>query len=268
MRALTMHPAYPRVCAHRGFSTIAPENSMPAFGAAVAMGAEEIEFDLWYTSDGEIVSIHDPTLDRVSNGHGRVYEHTFEELKRLDFGSVHSEAFAGMRIVTFEDILKKFAGSVIMNIHIKTVDDYCAYDRATLQKIIDLIRRYDCADQIYFMTGNKPLLFLLREMAPEMARCAGAGSRAEDDLVQKALDTGAQKIQLFQPHFHLNPPDYVEKAIARAHSHGIQVNVFYADDPKEAVRYLNLGADTILTNDYHRVAEAVHQWQREKNARV
>ena len=50
---------YPRVCAHRGFSTIAPENSMPAFGAAVAMGAEEIEFDLWYTKDGEIVSIFD-----------------------------------------------------------------------------------------------------------------------------------------------------------------------------------------------------------------
>ena len=81
--AITKHDElmpYPRVCAHRGFNTIAPENSMPAFGAAVSMGAEEIEFDLWYTKDGEIVSLHDPTLDRVSDGSGLVYEHTYEEL--------------------------------------------------------------------------------------------------------------------------------------------------------------------------------------------
>jgi len=91
---------YPRVCAHRGFSKIAPENSMPAFGAAVAMGAEEIEFDLWYTKDGELVSIHDATLDRVSDGTGFVYEYTLEELKKLDFGIKHGERFKGMRILT------------------------------------------------------------------------------------------------------------------------------------------------------------------------
>ena len=68
---------YPRICAHRGFSVVAPENSMPAFGAAIALGAEEIEFDLWPTVDGEIVSIHDRSLDRVSNGTGLVtnYSH-------------------------------------------------------------------------------------------------------------------------------------------------------------------------------------------------
>ena len=71
---------YPRVCAHRGFNTIAPENSLPAFGAAVAMGADEIEFDLWSTLDGEIVSIHDPTLSRVSDGEGYVYNKTYDEL--------------------------------------------------------------------------------------------------------------------------------------------------------------------------------------------
>lgn len=61
---------YPRVCAHRGFNSIAPENSMPAFGAAVAMGAEEIEFDIWSTKDGVLVSCHDATLERVSDGQG------------------------------------------------------------------------------------------------------------------------------------------------------------------------------------------------------
>ena len=91
---------------------------MPAFGAAIALGTDEIEFDLWPTKDGEIVSCHDDTLDRVSNGHGKIYEHTYDELKKLDFGSKFSEKFKGLKIVLFEDILKKFAGHGIMNIHV------------------------------------------------------------------------------------------------------------------------------------------------------
>jgi predicted amidohydrolase len=110
--------AYPRVCAHRGFNTIAPENSMPAFGAAVAMGAEEIEFDLWYTKDGEVVSVHDPFLERVSDGCGNVYDYTYAELLNFDFGFKHGEKFKGMKILRFEEILKKFSCHVIMNIHI------------------------------------------------------------------------------------------------------------------------------------------------------
>ena len=219
---------------------------------------------MWYTKDGEIVSIHDATLDRVSDGTGSVYDYTLEELKKLDFGVRHGEAFKGMQIVTFEEILKKFAGHVIMNIHLKTVDYDCQYDRATLQKIIDLIYEYDCPRHVYFMSGNKQLLYLLQEMAPEIARCAGAGADKHDDLVQKALDTGATKIQLFKPYFQYNAPDFVEKAIQHAHEHGIRVNMFFADDPQEAIQYLEMGADTILTNDYQRVAHAIHVWQQEQ----
>ena len=84
---------YPRLCAHRGFNTVAPENTMPAFGAAVAMGAEEIEFDLWATRDGELVAAHDPELERVSNGLGNIWDHTLAELKQLDFGVKFGEKY-------------------------------------------------------------------------------------------------------------------------------------------------------------------------------
>ena len=63
---------------------------MPAFGAAIGLGAEEIEFDLWPTTDGEIVSCHDPVLDRVSDGTGKIYEKTFAELTACDFGVVEA----------------------------------------------------------------------------------------------------------------------------------------------------------------------------------
>ncbi|MBQ7257063.1 MAG: hypothetical protein IJS60_05155 [Abditibacteriota bacterium] len=244
---------YPRMCAHRGFNTIAPENSMPAFGAAVALGAEEIEFDLWETKDHEIVSIHDPNLDRVSNGTGFVGNKTLKELKELDFGSVYSPEFEGLQIPTFEEILKKFTRLVIMNVHIKHVDDINPLPEEYLKKIIDLCKKYDCEKYVYFMTGNPAILRQLEDLAPHMERCAGATEDPKEDLVEKALKYGCKKIQLFSPHFEFNPPDYVEKAVEKAHKNGIKVNLFYSDDPKEAKMYLDLGVDTILTNDYHRV---------------
>jgi len=244
---------YPRVCAHRGFNTIAPENSMPAFGAAVAMGAEEIEFDLWYTKDGEIVSIHDPFLERVSDGEGNVYEYTYEELLSFDFGIKHGEKFKGMKILKFEDILKKLACHTIMNIHIKTTDNDCEYDRGTLKKIIDLIDKYDCRKYVYFTTGNDNLLRLCREMAPDICRCCGAGN-APWKLVERALKYECKKIQLFKPNFD-------KEMIDEAHSKGIVCNVFWSDDEEETQKFLEMGIDTILSNDYNVISQVVAKYK-------
>ncbi len=244
---------YPRVCAHRGFSTIAPENSLPAFGAAVALGAEEIEFDLWYTADGEIVSLHDPTLDRVSNGTGKIYEKTYGELTELDFGKGHSEAFRGLKILRFEEILQKLGCHVIMNIHIKP-DGNVPYDRAIFQKILDLIDRYDCRRHVYFMITNDQLLAMAQEMAPDIPRVIGYDGHPEN-MVKRALQYGAKKIQLFKPHF-------TQQIIDDAHANGILCNVFWSDDEKEAQQFLDMGIDTILSNDYLKIAQAVKKHKK------
>ena len=248
--------AYPRICAHRGFNTVAPENSMPAFGAAVALGADEIEFDLWASSDGVIVSIHDPWLSRVSTGYDAVWKHSYKELLSYDFGVKYGEEFKGLKIPTFEDILKKFACHTVMNIHIKSMDDVNPIPEENIKEMIRLIDKYDCRKYSYFMSGNPAILEQLQRLAPDIARCAGATNDPFEDLVEKALKYDCKKIQLFQPHFEKNDPDYVKKAIDKAHENGIVVNVFYADTYEDAKHYLDLGADVILTNDYQRVARA------------
>lgn len=253
---------YPRVCAHRGFSKVAPENSMPAFGAAVAMGAEEIEFDLWYTKDGEIVSIHDANLDRVSDGSGFIYEHTYEELKTFDFGKKFGEAFAGLRIITFEDILRKFACHVVMNVHIKTLDDDVDYNEDYFRKIVALIDKYDCRPYIYFMTGNDSLLRMAKRIAPDICRCCGEHERVirreeEPGIVNRAIAHGCEKVQLFKPFF-------TKEDIDKAHEHGIICNVFYSDDPEEAKEFLDMGVDTILSNNYGVVANRVKEYKNKK----
>ena len=246
---------YPRICAHRGFNSVAPENSLPAFGSAVALGAEEIEFDIWHTIDGEIVSIHDPTLDRVSNGHGLIYEKTFKEVEELDFGSKFSEKFKGLKIVKFEDILKKFAGQVIMNVHVKTLSD--EYDTEAMKKIVALIRRYDCSKHIYFMISHRGVIKKFKEYAPDIKICAGHLASEPWLLVDKAIEFGLDKVQLFKPYF-------TQETIDKAHANGIKCNVFFADDPAEAIKYLEMGIDTILTNDYLTIANATKDLRNKK----
>ncbi|MBQ9543752.1 MAG: hypothetical protein IJV00_01340 [Clostridia bacterium] len=247
---------YPRVCAHRGFSTVAPENSLPAFGAAVALGAEEIEFDIWSTSDGELVSIHDSSLDRVSNGTGKVYDHTFEELLSLDFGSVVGERFAGLKIVTFEEILKKFARTVVMNIHVK-IWDKPGLDHQ-YERIASLIRKYDCASHAYMMSSNDQSLADFMKIAPDIPVCVGwDGSHDVLSMPERAIALGAKKIQLFKPYFDQSTVDLAKK-------NGILCNVFWSDDPEEACGFLDMGIDTILSNDYLLVKNAVDKYKAEK----
>ncbi len=233
---------YPRVCAHRGWNAVAPENSMPAFASAIALGAEEIEFDLWVTTDGELVSTHDPVLERVSNGEGRVDTKSYAELLELDFGVKFGEKFEGLRILTFEQILKKFACHVIMNIHVKTEGNTVTWSDESILKMVDLIHKYDCEKYVYFMTGNEPMLAKLMELAPHITRCAGAGNDAWA-IVDRAIRFGCKKLQLFNDKFD-------QAMIDRAHEHGIICNVCQANKIHKAQRYLEMGIDTILTNEY------------------
>ena len=238
-----------RLCAHRGFSTVAPENGMAAFGAAVALGASEIEFDLWWTKDGEIVSIHDPTLERVSDGTGKVYEHTYAELAAFDFGVKKGPNFKGTRIVKFSEILAKFSQHTIMNIHVKDVGR--AWDDAILAKAIRLIDAYDARRHVYFMTACGPLQDQLARLAPDIPRCMGnsGDNKSHPDIVDQAIAHKCRMVQLFKPYFD-------QALIDRARAAGLRVNVFWSDDPAEAKRFLDMGVDTILTNDYQPISAA------------
>ena len=139
-----------------------------------------------------------------------------------------------------------------MNVHVKAPDNENPLPESTVTSIIALIRKYDVTDYCYIMSGNEAVLKQFLRFAPEIPRCAGAGSDPYADLVDKALRNGCYKIQLFKPHFKFNPPEYIEQAVRKAHENGIRVNVFYSDDPEETKRYLDMGIDTILTNDYQR----------------
>ncbi len=253
---------YPRLCAHRGFNTIAPENSMPAYGAAVAMGADEIEFDIWATADGVLVSLHDFVLDRVSNGWGAISDRDLAYVKNCDFGSIYAPEYAGLKCPTFEEILKQFSGRVVMNIHVKIWDMMLLNpDKeidSKLTEIAALIRKYDCEKHCYFTSGNTEMLLRMREILPNAGYCMGAhGGNAA--MVEAAIENKLDKVQF------VKDSPYSKEMVNRCHEHGIKCNMFWSDDPEEARRFLEMGFDTILTNDYQRIHEAVKGLLPEKS---
>lgn len=108
-----------QVIAHRGYSAIAPENTLLAFQKALDCQADMIELDVHLSKDKQVIVIHDATLDRTTNGTGAIDTHTLKDLKQLDAGSWFGDAFANERIPSLEEVLQLVAGKSTLLIEIK-----------------------------------------------------------------------------------------------------------------------------------------------------
>lgn len=95
-----------KAVAHRGYSTVAPENTAPAYILAAKKGFKYVETDVEFTSDGVAVCLHDTTVDRTSDGEGNIHDLTYAEVSALDFGSWKSSAYTETKILKFEDFIK------------------------------------------------------------------------------------------------------------------------------------------------------------------
>ena len=107
------------ICAHRGASDTHPENTIAAFREAIRLGAQMIEFDVALTKDGKLVLMHDRTIDRTTDGSGRVEEWLLAYLKKLDAGSWKNNRFEGERIPTLSEALNMMPDNIWLNVHLK-----------------------------------------------------------------------------------------------------------------------------------------------------
>lgn len=125
------------IFAHRGASAYAPENSKAAFLKAVALGAKAFEFDVQITLDGEYVVFHDYTLERTSNGKGRLSEKNLAELKNLDIGSWFKKTLSEEQILTLEETIELLPKEASLNIELKRDK---GDNRVFGEKLIELIK--------------------------------------------------------------------------------------------------------------------------------
>ncbi|NLN18800.1 MAG: glycerophosphodiester phosphodiesterase [Firmicutes bacterium] len=224
------------VVAHRGFSGKYPENTLRAFREALVLDVDTVEFDVRLTKDNELVLIHDPTVDRTTNGQGRVEEMTLAEIKELDAGSWMSPEFTGERIPTLAEALDLLGGRVRLNIHLKPL---AATGAILVERVIEELKQRRLFDQC-FIACDEETLVLAKEICPEVDIC-NLSKKPLETYVSRSLAIGCR---ILQP----GNRDVTRQLIEEAHRHDMEVNPFYADDEEEMRRLIDCGVDGILTN--------------------
>ena len=143
---------YIYVAAHRGLCARYPENTMESFRAAAECGVDQIELDVRTTKDGEAVIIHDDTVDRTSNGSGKVCDMTLEEIRALDFGTKKDPSFAGAKAPTFREFMDLVKDHPTMTVDVE-LKEYPTPGREQLafdfcDKILQIIDEYGFTDRV------------------------------------------------------------------------------------------------------------------------
>jgi glycerophosphoryl diester phosphodiesterase len=247
MNAL-LDPAARLVIAHRGNSAFFPENTLESFEQAVALGADALEFDVRVSSDGKAVVMHDPTLDRTTNGSGPVGVLTFDELQRFDAGYRFTRDGGrtfpfrgrGIRIPALEFVLSAFP-NVPMIVEVKTRDASAEVRR--------LIERSGSASRV--LVGAFDHAAVAPFQGTPIARSASRGELVQ--LFGRALFPGSPARLPYQalaipPHTR-GLPLPVRRFARMARHAGATTHVWTVDDPAQARRYWAGAVNGIITND-------------------
>lgn len=149
---------------HRGYNVEAPENTLSAFRRSKEHGFDTIECDVTLSSDRIPMIMHDPTLDRTSNGHGFGYEHTFSELRKLDFGSWYSDEFAGELMPTFEEFCAVCVEKCY-KAYVEIKND-TPMEQEDIDRIIAIADDYNLIDDITWISFSADYLEMIRNRLP------------------------------------------------------------------------------------------------------
>ena len=232
---------YPRIIAHRGGGSLAPENTLAAIRCGRAHGFRAVEIDVKLAADGVAVLMHDATLERTTNGTGAVKSRTWPELARLDAGSWHSTAFQGEPVAGFEAVANFLRESgMLVNVEIKPNPGDEAVTGARVAEL--------CA-QYWQGAAVPPLLSSFSVASLEAAQ------RAEPQLPRALLEDApvpadlARLAALGCRSLNCDHAGIDREAVALFHAAGYRVLAYTVNDPARAQVLLDWGIDGVITDN-------------------
>jgi len=231
---------YPKYAAHRGAGKLAPENTLAAMRVGHTHGYRMVEFDVKLSGDGVTFLLHDNTLDRTTDGHGRADAFTWSELAKLDAGSWHSAAFAGEPLPTLSAIARwTIANDVACNIEIKPVP---GRERDTGAAVaLDAAALWRAAPVPPLLSSfSEEALAAARAVAPDLGRAL---------LVERLpADWAAQLSRLACIALDVDYRELDAGIIAAAHQSGYKVLTYTPNDPHAVAQLAAGGVDVIITD--------------------
>ncbi|MBQ7983462.1 MAG: hypothetical protein IJ302_07825 [Clostridia bacterium] len=222
-----------RFCAHRGLSALMPENTLPAFAAAIALGCDEIEFDVRLTADGALIVSHDDSLDRISDGTGALREKTLAELLTLNAGAKRGWS---VPFCTAEEVFAQFANRTVFNMHLKEHGE----DGYLIRTLAAIAKKYNAESSVYF-AGSPSELYWMQRCAPQIPRTAIQLPGDTVGIYEMAKTYDCSGVQFWLGMFDRD-------LIDRLHCEEIRCNLFFADCDDDYTTYFDMGIDTLLTN--------------------
>ncbi|KZM35495.1 glycerophosphodiester phosphodiesterase [Oerskovia enterophila] len=228
-----------QVVAHRGNSSVAPQNTLAAFEAAWRAGADSIELDAQLTADGEVVVIHDDTLDATTDGSGRVDGLPLADVRAVDAGSWFAPAYAGQRVPTFAEVVDLLVTRPGIDLLLEVKGDWGPDD---VRKVTEPVLRAGLADRVIGQSFWPSTVASLQKVAPDLRRGLLV-ERSSDDLLATCAELGvmtcnpAGTVLLEQPGL-----------VAALHDAGLEVMVWTLNEPEQWALALEVGVDAVITD--------------------
>ncbi len=228
------------IVGHRGSASSAPENTLASFGLAIEQGVDFLETDVQLTADGVPVLMHDPKVDRTTDGSGPLRQYTLQRLRALDAGSWFAPEFAGEPVPTLEEFADLLVSSVSTRAFIELKGDW---DAERIAAAIDLLRSRGLSNRTVLASFERDTLDALHRSAPEFATIL-LTRELDESALDFALDLQVSAVCARDTLLHAN-----RKALERLHEAGIGLVGYTLNTPEQWEAADAIGLDYFVTDD-------------------
>lgn len=245
----------PLVYAHRGASAYAPENTLSAFALAADQHADGVELDVQLTRDGQLIVLHDETLDRVTPEHGFVCQRTWEEVRRIPVTLWQSRGVTE-RIPLLQEVLTLLhARGLCVNIELKNSEvPYPGME----EKVLDCVAKTGMTGNVLYSSFNHCSMARMKRLDPSV-RCGLLTADVQVDPWQYAAQHGMDALHPSYLALRMQP-----EVPARAHALGIAVNPWTVNEDADLRHMLAIGCDSVITNCPDRARWLIDGQKRQK----
>jgi len=213
------------IVGHRGAALLVPENTLPSFEKAIALGCDATETDVRLTSDGRLILCHDETVDRTTNGTGKVADLTFDQIRALDAGN-------GAQVPLLSELLPVIKDRILLLCELK--------GEGTPEPAVATVRAAGLTEQVVFTSFEIDRIAAVRALGDEL-RIAGIFSKPNFEILPRLVELNAEAADV---HWKNLTPEFVEAA----HANGLTCRGWNPDTVEDIKATLALGVDSVSSN--------------------